>query len=167
MVVDKMITSLQIKPLHRGVYFLMAEKADKSGALFLQYDKVKNLLSKNAYAKAIETLELNGLISRKYKYFKLKDGNLSKINQFQLNIYNPLEIPFEILEKTKHLNLKEKGILYSLYLIKSEDNYVFSTVRNLSNLFKVSYPTFSLYIRVLEELGLIKREKFRLEILLN
>ncbi len=165
MVVDKNIINLELTPLVRGVYFLMAEKTDRNGILFLQYDKVKNLISKDAYAKAIKELELSGLINKKYKYFKLKSGNISKINQFHLNIYNPVEIPFEMVKKTKHLNLKEKGILYTLYLMKSKDNYIFSTIRELSNKFNTSYPTFSLYIRLLEELGFIKREKFRLEIL--
>ncbi|WP_457641289.1 hypothetical protein [Persephonella sp.] len=167
MVVDKLITKLTLRPSDRGLYFLFAEKADKNESLHFRYEEAKDFMSIETFIKAIRRLENTGLIGKEYRYFRLKDGTTARINKFHIHIYDPLEIPDRILKKTKDLNLKEKGILYTLYLLKSEDGYIFSTVKDLAVLFDTSYPTLSLYIRVLEEFGFIRREKFRLKVKLD
>lgn len=164
MIVDEKIMRISLKPIHRGLYFELARKADKRQNVYFSYKDAMKLFSHHRYSKYIKTLEDSGLILKEYKYFKTKDGIIGRRNRFKILLFNPIDIPDEVFNKIGNLTLKEKGILLTLYLLKSNDGYVFTTIAELTALFDLSYGTLSAFVRVLEEIGFIKRDKFRLKI---
>jgi len=156
MIVDESIVYLPIKPAVKGIYYTLASKADRQGNVILPVRKFNaNAITVIKYIKDLERMDLlekNQMI--------VKDNNLiKKINKYKLKITKPEKIPFEVYKKVETLSLTDKGIFLSLYLMSSDEGYIYSSVKELSQYFACVYATLITHINKLQEVDLLEKER--------
>lgn len=157
MIIEKEIAYLPIKPAVKGLYYTLSSKADKFGYIVATYNTFGKI-DNSTFSKYIGELIMMDFIEKETLKRKGKKG-FYRINRYRLKINNSLEVPFDVYKKVEKLSFVSKGVFISLYVMASDEGYVYKTVKELQEHFSYSYESLWREVNRLYELKLIDKYK--------
>jgi len=164
MVVEEEVVFSPTKPAIKGTYYTLASKADRLGNVIFPLSNFgTNTATITEYIKSLIRMDF---IEKRQIIIK-KDGSIRKLNKYTLKIKNPIEIPFKVYKQVENLSLTDKGLFLSLYAMASDEGYIYSSLKEVSDFFSVSYRTFLTHLNKLQELNLIEKERGVIKVLVR